>query len=106
MIPFNVWTEVFYESTVESGICSAAICRGSSIRASGSKKGGWLCAGAPEPLELIVQRRMLQMLLNITNRAAHPLHEIVIELYVCLSRSFFSLAAKYNGTRHHSSPQQ
>jgi len=62
----------FYMSVAEIAICFAAICWGSGIRTSDSKKLNKLMKKAVlgtalESLELIMQGGMLQKLLNIKN---------------------------------------
>ena len=71
------WTVQFYFAT---------ICWGSSIRASGLeklnkliKRAGFVLWTALESLELIVERSMLDKLLNITNNPEHPPHSILIK---------------------------
>ena len=65
---------VFWQSVV----ASEAICRGSSIRARDSKKlnkmmkAGSVLGTALEPLELVVERRMLRKLLNIMGNTTYP----------------------------------
>lgn len=40
---------------------------------------GWLCAqGLLEPLQLVVERRLLHKLLNIIDNNLHPLHDLLI----------------------------
>ena len=87
--PFNVCSKMlhmFYRSVVESTIFFVAICWGSSIRASDSKrlnrlirKAGSVLGTTLEPLELVVERRMLNKLLNIMDNNAHPLHNLTIK---------------------------
>ena len=81
---FSVCTKmfhIFYKSVVESAISFAAICWGSSIRARDLKrlnklimKAGSVLGMTLEPLELIVQKRMLHKLLKIKEDSSHPLH--------------------------------
>ena len=69
---FAVW-----QSVLVSAIFFAAICWGSSIRASDSntlnkliQKAGSVLGTALEPLELVVERRMLQNCKHLTCTAA------------------------------------
>ena len=56
--------------------CFAANCCSRIIRASQSKKlNKLLCS----PKELIMQRKMLQKLLNTKHNTAHPLHNVTIK---------------------------
>merc|ERR1712035_214296 len=84
---FNVCSKmlhIFYKSVVESAISFAAICWGSGIRTRDLnrinkliKKAGSVLGVALEPLELIIQRRMLQKLIKIMEDSSHPLHNTV-----------------------------
>ena len=73
---FAVW-----QSVLVSAIFFAAICRGSSIRARDfkklnkmMKKSGSVLGTALEPLELVVERRMLRKLLNTMDNTTYPLN--------------------------------
>ena len=84
---FNVCSKmlhIFYKSVVESVISFAAICWGSGIKARDLnrinklvKKAGSVLGVALEPLEDIIQRRMLQKLIKIMEDNSHPLHNSV-----------------------------
>ena len=86
---FNVCTKmlhIFYRSVVESAIIFAAICWGSSIRTRDLKrinklirKAGSVLGVTLEPLELIVQKRMLHKLMKMMEDSSHPLHNTVIK---------------------------
>ena len=61
------------------------ICWGGSIRASDTKKlnkvikkVGYLLGNALEALELVVERGMLQKLLNIMDNTSNPLHDLPV----------------------------
>lgn len=76
---------MFYQSVVESAIFFAAICWGSSIRANDSKrlnklikKAGSVLGSALEPLESVVERRMLYKLFNIMDNTSNPLHNLLV----------------------------
>ena len=71
----------------------AATCWGSSIRASDTKKlnklikkAGSVLGTALEPLELVVERRMLHKLLNIMDNTTHPLHNLLVRQQSVFSR--------------------
>ena len=77
---------IFYRSVVESAISFAAICWGSSIRTRDLKrinklirKAGSVLGVTLEPLELIVQKRMLHKLMKMMKDSSHPLHQTVIK---------------------------
>ena len=71
---------VFWQSVMASAILFEVICRGSSIRARDSKKlnkmmkAGSVLGTALEPLELVVERRMLRKLLNTMDNTTYPLN--------------------------------
>ena len=83
---FNVGSKmllIFYPSHMASATSFAAICWGSSIRASDSrrlnklmKKAGSVLGTALEPRESVVERRMLHKLLNIMDNTIHPLRNL------------------------------
>ncbi|KAM4593012.1 uncharacterized protein PAE49_004932 isoform 1-T1 [Odontesthes bonariensis] len=84
---FNVcckMLEIFYQSVVASAIFSAAVCCGSSIRASDInrldkiiKKAGFALGLRLESLEAVVERRTMNKLLTIMENDRHPLHHTV-----------------------------
>ncbi|KAI3355030.1 hypothetical protein L3Q82_017846 [Scortum barcoo] len=84
---FNVGSrmlEIFYQSVVASAIFFAAVCWGSSIRASDTnrldkiiKKAGSVLGFRLESFETVVERRMLNRLLSIMDNDQHPLHHTV-----------------------------
>ncbi|KAI3356958.1 hypothetical protein L3Q82_003595 [Scortum barcoo] len=86
---FNVGSsrmlEIFYQSVVASAaIFFAAVCWGSSIRASDTnrldkiiKKAGSVLGLRLESFETVVERRMLNRLLSIMDNDQHPLHHTV-----------------------------
>ena len=84
---FNVCPKmlhIFYKSVVESAISFAAICWGSGIRTRDLKrinklikKAGSVLGVTLEPLELIIQKRMLHKLMKIMEDSSHPLHNTV-----------------------------
>uniref|UniRef100_A0A8C6LZA4 Reverse transcriptase domain-containing protein n=2 Tax=Nothobranchius furzeri TaxID=105023 RepID=A0A8C6LZA4_NOTFU len=84
---FNVCSkmlQIFYKSVVESVISSAIVCWGSSIRSrdlkrlnSLIKKAGSVLGTTVEPLEEIMQRRILQRIKKIMDNPEHSLHKTV-----------------------------
>jgi gmma-aminobutyric acid receptor subunit gamma len=84
---FNVCSkmlETFYHSVVAGAIFFAAVCWGSSIRASDSnrldkiiRKAGSVLGLRLESLETVVERRTLKKVLSIMDNKQHPLHHIV-----------------------------
>ena len=76
--------QTFYQSVVASAIFFAAISWGSSIRARDSKKlnklikrAGSVLGTSLEPLEVVVERRMLEKVLKIMDNETHPLHDLL-----------------------------
>ena len=84
---FNICSkmlEIFYQSVVASAIFFAAVCRGSSIRASDFnrldkifKKAGFAPGLSLESFETVVERRTLNKLLSIVDNDQRPLHPTV-----------------------------
>ncbi|KAK0134631.1 RNA-directed DNA polymerase from mobile element jockey [Merluccius polli] len=84
---FNVCSkmlEIFYQSVVASAIFFAAVCWGSSIRASDTnrldkiiKKAGSVLGLRLESFESVVERRTLKKLFSIIDNNQHPLHTVV-----------------------------
>nr|XP_054588772.1 sorting nexin-22 isoform X1 [Nothobranchius furzeri] len=84
---FNVcckMLQIFYKSVVESVISSAIVCWGSSIRSrdlkrlnSLIKKAGSVLGTTVEPLEEIMQRRILQRIKKRMDNPEHSLHKTV-----------------------------
>ena len=81
-----------YQSVVASTIFFAAVCWGSSIRASDTnrldkiiKKAGSVLGLRLESFESVVERRTLKKLLSIIDNDQHPLHHTVVR-----QRSTFS----------------
>ncbi|KAM4580370.1 uncharacterized protein PAE49_005246 [Odontesthes bonariensis] len=84
---FNVCSrmlETFYHSVVAGAIFFAAVCWGSSIRASDSnrldkiiRKAGSVLGQKLESLETVVERRTRKKLLSIMDNKQHPLHHTV-----------------------------
>ena len=84
---FNVCSkrlEIFYQSVVAGAVFFAAVCWGSSIRASDTnrldkiiKKAGYALGLRLESFETVVERRTLNKLLSITDNKQHPLHHTV-----------------------------
>ena len=77
---------IFHKSAMESSILSAVVCWGSSIRASDLKKLNKVLKRADsvllavlEPLEEIMQRRILYKMKNMIDNPEHPLHNTVIQ---------------------------
>uniref|UniRef100_A0A8C6KTV4 Reverse transcriptase domain-containing protein n=1 Tax=Nothobranchius furzeri TaxID=105023 RepID=A0A8C6KTV4_NOTFU len=74
--------QIFYKSVVESVISSAIVCWGSSIRSrdlkrfnSLIKKAGSVLGTTVEPLEEIMQKRILQRIKKIMYNHEHSLHK-------------------------------
>ena len=84
---FNVCSkmlEIFHQSVAASVIVFAAVCWGSSIRASDTnrldkiiKKAGSVLGLRLESFETVVERRTLNKLLSIMDNDQHPLHHTV-----------------------------
>nr|XP_054590297.1 uncharacterized protein LOC129154572 [Nothobranchius furzeri] len=84
---FNVCSkmqQIFYKTVVESVISSAIVCWGSSIRSrdlkrlnSLIKKAGSVLGTTVEPLEEIMQRRILQRIKKMMDNPEHSLHKTV-----------------------------
>ena len=101
---FNVCTKmlhIFYKSVVESAISFAAICWGSSIRTRDLKrinklirKAGSVLGVTLEPLELIVQKRMLHKLMKMMEDSSHPLHDTVIKQQSVFSERLLQVRCK------------
>ena len=77
---------MFYQSVVASAIFFSAICWGGGITARDTnklnriiRKAGFVLGSALEPLELVVERRMLHKLLNILDNTSHPLHDVLVK---------------------------
>ena len=84
---FNVCSKtlhLLYQSVAASAIIFAGICWGISIRVDTKelnklmKKAGSVLGTALEPIELVVERRMLHKLLNIMDNTSHPLHDLLV----------------------------
>ena len=84
---FNVCSkmlEIFHQSVVASVIFFAAMCWGSSTRASDTnrldkiiKKAGSVLGCRLDSFETVVERRTLNKLLSIMDNDQHPLHHTV-----------------------------
>jgi len=92
---FNVCSkmlEIFYQSVVSSALFFAAVCWGSSLRASDTnrldkiiKKAGSVVGHRLESFESVAERRTLNKLLSIMDNEEHPLHLTLVR-----QRSSFS----------------
>ncbi|XP_054598293.1 uncharacterized protein [Nothobranchius furzeri] len=76
--------QIFYKSVVESVISSAIVCWGSSIRSRDLKrlnslitKAGSVLGTTVEPLEEMMQRRILQRIKTMMDNPEHSLHKTV-----------------------------
>ena len=94
----NKMLNMFYQSVVAGAFFFAAICWGSNIQARDSKKlnklirkAGSVLGTALEPLEVVVERRMLQKLMTIMDNEAHPLHSLLLEQRSVFSGRFIQL---------------
>ena len=93
---FDICTKmlnIFYMSEVESAVCFAAICWGSSIRARDSEKLLKKAGSVPGPaLELIAKkRRMLHSLMTVLDNTAPPLCNTVMKQQSALNQRLLQL---------------
>ncbi|KAM4588018.1 RNA-binding protein Raly isoform 3-T4 [Odontesthes bonariensis] len=106
---FNVCSkmlETFYHSVVAGAIFFAAVCWGSSIRASDSnrldkiiRKAGSVLGQKLESLETMVERRTRKKLLSIMDNIQHPLHHTVDRQRSTFSHRLLQLRCRRNRYR-------
>lgn len=74
--------QLFCRFVVASAIFLAAICWDSSIRASATNKligmAGSMLGTSLEPLEMVVDRRIIHKLLNIRGNSSYPLYNLLV----------------------------
>jgi len=97
---FNVCSkmlEIFYQSVVASAIFFAAVCWGSSIRAS--EKAGSALGLRLESFDTVVEKRTLNKLLSIMHNNQHPLHHAVVRQWSTFSHSLLQLCCRRDRNR-------
>ena len=99
--------EIFYQSVVASTIFFAAVCWGSSIRASDTnrldkiiKKAGSVLGLRLESFETVVERRTLNKLLSIMDNDQHPLHHTVDRQWSTFSHRLLQLRCRKSFLPH------